>query len=98
VIDKNAKAVIVCYDKSEELIERYRSLPKDKAVRDKIPLIRQLEKYGVSLFEHEFSKLWQQGAISSLSDDGSGILVLSKAHYSQEMGVIFDIGPQDLII
>jgi CRISPR-associated endonuclease/helicase Cas3 len=95
VINNNTEAVVVCYDKAESLINKYKTCIN---IADRISLIRKLTKYSVSLYrETDIKKLTEQGAISIL-DDEFGIKLLNKCFYSNELGVMIETDMPSLII
>jgi len=95
VLDKKTTAVVVLYGEAEKLTEEYRKQPRDIITKEKISVIRTLEKYSVSLYPWEMEKL--SGVISIL-DEETGIKILSKMHYSEEVGVVFEPDPNDFIV
>ena len=97
VIEKNTESVVVMYKDAEKLIEAYRILPKSLVTREKLAIIKKLEKYSVSLFPHGINELINVRAIDML-DDESGIKYLNKLYYSEHVGVVTEINPDACII
>lgn len=95
VIAKNSQPVVVYYDESEKLIEDYK---KSFSKNEKLRIIKQLEKYSVSLYkEYEFKILSEMGAITVINDE-FGIQILDKKYYNESTGVVLKINAADLII
>ncbi|QAT43426.1 CRISPR-associated helicase Cas3' [Aminipila luticellarii] len=97
VIDKNTKSAIVIFGESESLIEDFRKQPTGILTKQKAHIMKKLQKYSVSLYEWEWKKLSEQGALDIL-DEETAILLLSGSYYSEETGVVLEIIQDDLII
>ncbi len=97
VIDKNTKSVIVMFGEAENLVEEYRNQPFGIFTKEKVRILRELQKYGVSLYEWQLKKLAEQNALYPL-DKETGILILGTNYYSQETGVILEGNQEDLIV
>ena len=95
VIDKNAESVVVLYDSAEKLIEIYNKQPKDRITKEKLDIIKKLQKYSVSLYSYEMENL--ASAISIL-DEEIGIKILNRIHYSEYVGVVFETTPKIYIV
>lgn len=95
VIDKNTESVVVRYGKAEAIIDAYQRQPKDRITREKIDCIRKLEKLSVSLYSWELEKL---ASSISLLDEETGIKILDKKQYADDVGVILEIDPLSYII
>ena len=95
VIDKDAVSVVVIYGDAEKLIEAYHKQPKNRITREKLDIIRKLEKFSVSLYSWEMDKL--ADAVYDL-DEETGIRILAENHYSEEVGVILETNPEDYMI
>ena len=94
VIANNTESVIVNYGESKELLNLFKNT---YSLKEKIRLIRKLEKFSVALFRDvEFKILYDKGAIEIL-DEEFGIKVLNENYYS-ETGVITEIDIQKLIL
>ncbi|MGI6720359.1 MAG: CRISPR-associated helicase Cas3' [Anaerovoracaceae bacterium] len=97
VIDDNTKSVVVMYGIAGELVNRYRNFPDGIVTKEKIQIIKDLQKHSVSLYEWQLQELDRRKALSLLDRD-TGIILLDEAYYTDETGVIFDAMQQDLII
>jgi CRISPR-associated endonuclease/helicase Cas3 len=96
VIDKNAVSVVALYGEAEKLIEDYRVQPKRIVTKEKLSIIRKLEKYSVSVFSWEMNAL--AGAIDTLDDETGVKYLADKTHYSEDVGITLEADPIDLII
>ena len=97
VIDNKAESVVVMYGEAESLIEIYTKYPRNIVSKEKLTIIKKLEKFSVSLYAHEINNLTNKGAIS-IMDDESCIKYLSKLYYSKDVGVNTEIDPDTFII
>lgn len=97
MIDKNAKTVVVYFGESENLINEYLKQPTGIFTKEKAKILRKLEKYCVSLYEHEYKKLSDQKAIYPL-DEETGMLVLAANYYSSATGVVTHAVQENLIV
>ena len=95
VIDKSTRPVVVLYGEAESLIEKYRNQCININTKNKLGIIKTLEKYSVSLYSWEREKL--AVAITGL-DKETGIEILSQNHYSAEIGIILETDPIDYMI
>jgi len=95
VIDKNTKSVVVLYGEAEKLIAAYHNQPKNKITKEKLDIIKSLEKLSVSLYSWEMEKLI---AATHDLDKETGIKILSKNHYSEEVGVILEADSIDYMV
>jgi CRISPR-associated endonuclease/helicase Cas3 len=96
VIDKNTVSVIVVYGEAQSLIEAYFNQPAKVVTKEKLSIVRKLERFSVSLFSHEIERLTEVGAITIL-DDETGIRVLAEKYYNENVGVVFEINPLEYI-
>ncbi|MDR1138971.1 MAG: CRISPR-associated helicase Cas3' [Clostridiales bacterium] len=95
VIANNTETVVVYYNQSHDLIAKYQD---SHWIGDKLAIIRQLQKYSVSLFrDTEYKLLYNSNAISVL-DEEFGVKVLNMDNYSRDYGVTCDANLQDLIV
>lgn len=94
VIDNNTQTVVVCWKDAEKLIEDYK---KAYSIKEKISIIRKLERYSVSFYEYEIKKVIEKGALYVLDNDDFGIKILHKSLYSDEIGAIIESNMQPLI-
>ena len=97
VIDKNAESIVVEYGEAETLIEDYHKLPKNVITKEKLRIIKKLEKFSVTLYSHEMKRLMEVGAIGDL-DKEAGIKILGKNNYSKDIGVVLETDPRDYMI
>ncbi|MFA5638143.1 MAG: CRISPR-associated helicase Cas3' [Anaerovoracaceae bacterium] len=97
LIEDNTKPVIVIWNDSERLIEEYRKEPKKNVTKKKIILLKELQKYSVSLYEWQIKKLMEHNALSLL-DEETEALILDKNYYSKEVGAVLNIIEDNLII
>lgn len=96
VIDKNGKSVVVMFDKAESLMEKYKEQPNGIVTKEKVKILKELQKYSVSLYKWQLLKLAEQHAIYALNDE-TGILCLAANYYSQETGVVLKAIQENLI-
>ena len=97
VIDKNTKSVVVIFGKSESLLEEYRKLPAGIFTKEKIRILKKLQKYSVSLYEWQLKKLTEQKAVSIL-DEETGIIIIGINYYSPTTGVVLEAIQDNLIV
>lgn len=97
VIDHNGKSVVAMHGGAKSLIEEYRKLHTKVVTREKIQILKELQKYSVSLFEFQLKELDRQGALNVL-DDETGIIILDEFCYSTETGVIVNAIQKDFIV
>jgi CRISPR-associated endonuclease/helicase Cas3 len=95
VIENNTQPVVVCWKESEALIDAF---IKAYAIKDKIFIIRKLERFSVSLYEYEINKAMEKGALKYLENDEFGIKILDKNFYSDEIGATLESDIKQLII
>jgi len=81
VIDSPTIGVIVPYgNEGDTIIDALRSASE---INNRVKLLRQAQRFSVSLFQHQFEKLRQSGAIYETE---AGICYLDKRYYSNEFG------------
>ena len=99
VIDKKAEPVVVLYGEAEKLIEAYKAQPPPKNIitKEKLGIIRKLEKYSVSLVSWEMEELEKIKGIHILDED-AGVKYLSREHYSHCVGAILKAEPLNYIV
>ena len=97
VIDHNGKSVVVMHGGAKNLIEEYRKWNTRLATKEKIQILKELQKYSVSLYDWQLKELDRQRAIDIL-DDETGIIILDESCYSMETGVIVNAIQKDLIV
>lgn len=93
VISNLTRSVVVYYKEAEELLDSL----KTSDLVEKIRIIRKLQSYLVSLFEHEYIDLSNKRAIT-LFDDDFGIYVLNQEYYSDEYGIVKEAEMQNLVV
>ena len=98
VIEKNTRTVVTLFnnvkvekeeDRVDNLVDAYDNQPKEIFTKEKLKILKKLQQYSVSLFEHEYVKLRNAGALYPLDED-SGVMLLCTNYYSQETGVILE--------
>jgi len=89
VIDQNTKSVVVMFGEAEDLIEKYRKQPEKIFTKEKVQILKRLQKCSVSLYEWQLKQLDEQRALSSLDED-TGIILLSQPYYSEATGVVLE--------
>ncbi len=82
VIDSPTRGVIVPYGKGENIITE---LCSAFGVEKQGKLLKQAQRYSVNLFDHQFRKLLQSGAIQEVQED-AGVYYLDEQYYSEEFG------------
>jgi CRISPR-associated endonuclease/helicase Cas3 len=97
VIDKNTESVVVMYGEAESFIEAYRKQPKNIITKDKLTIIRKLEKLSVALYSHEKKRLEDIGMLFVL-DEELGTRCLYKNQYSDDIGVFFELNVDNFIL
>jgi len=95
VIDKNTESIVVLYGEAEMLIEAYHDQPKHRITKEKLDIIKKLEKFSISLYSWEMEKLT---AATYDLDKETGIKILSQNHYSEDIGVILEADSTDYMI
>ena len=83
VIDSRTKSVLVPYERGEEIITR---LCASNNITEKTGLLREAQRYSVSLYENRFVNFCHEGKIQY--DENSGVYILMKEYYSYETGVV----------
>jgi CRISPR-associated endonuclease/helicase Cas3 len=82
VIDSPTRGVIVQYKNGKQVItELCGAFMLEKQGK----LLKQAQRYSVNLFDHQFRKLLEAGAIQE-AQEGAGIYYLDKQYYSDEFG------------
>jgi len=82
VIDSPTRGVIVPYSEGENIIKE---LCGTFELEKQVKLLKQAQRYSVNLFDHQFEKLHQSGAIQEVQKD-AGIYYLAEEYYSKEFG------------
>jgi len=82
VIDSPTRGVIVPYREGENIIKE---LCGTVELEKQVKLLKQAQRYSVNLFDHQFEKLHQSGAIQEVQKD-AGIYYLAEEYYSKEFG------------
>jgi CRISPR-associated endonuclease/helicase Cas3 len=82
VIDSATRGVVVPYKDGEQvIIELCGAVGLERQGR----LLKQAQRYSVNLFDYQFNKLFEAGAIQEVQE-GAGIHYLDKRFYSKEFG------------
>jgi len=97
VIDHSARSVVVMQGEANELIEEYYKLNTKFGIKKKVQILKELQKYSVSLYTWQLKELDRQRAIGVL-DDETDILILNESCYSIETGVIVNAIQKDFIV
>lgn len=97
VIDQNTKSVVVMFGEAEKLTEEYRNQPVKIITKEKIKILKKLQKYSVSLYEWQLKRLAEQNALYFLDED-TGIMLLSSLYYSLETGVVLEADGDKFIV
>ena len=82
VIDKGRTEIIVYYENSKELLEQF---IKEKDITKKQKILKQLNKFSVSVYEYQLAELKNKNAIDSNAYEG--LLVLDKKFYDDKIGI-----------
>lgn len=93
VIPNITKTVVVLYEKAESLLEK---LLNSYNIKDKIRIVKELEKYSVSLYQYEYQSLYNNKAIREI-DAELGIYVLNQENYSEKYGIIYNVDNPEYI-
>lgn len=93
VIAQDGHDVVVPYAQSLNLLSELSRGNWNTRIRT----LRKLQEYTVSLFDHDFKKLSEIGAIS-LADDDFGVYALDMSHYDEQYGVVVDSGQEGIFI
>ncbi len=95
IIEKKEESVIVNYKNSENLLVQYKN---SKSIKDKLAIIKKLEKYSVTLYrDYEYKTLYNNNAITRIQDE-FGLQLLDQNFYDDNLGVILEIDSTKLII
>lgn len=97
VIDGQTKSVVVMHKEAIDLVYEYRKQPVAIATKEKIEIVKTLQKFAISLYEWQLKTLDNQGALSLLDED-TGIILLDSAFYSNETGVILEAIQRNAIV
>lgn len=93
VIDSNQTAVIVPYNiEAQELIDEFEY---SYDVLRKKRVLEKLQKYSISLYSFGLSRLEKEHAIRVVSDS---IIVLDKANYKDDLGLVFSAELEGLFV
>ena len=85
--------MVVPYAQSLDLLSELSRGDWDTRIRT----LRKLREYTVSLFDHDFKKLGEVGAIS-LADNDFGVYALDASYYDEQYGVVVDGGQDGLFV
>ena len=97
LIDNNTQAVVVACEEAENLFAEYRKEPIGIFTKNKILIIKKLQKFSVSLYEWQIKNLTEQNALSKPNEE-TGIIFLSAIYYSPETGVVMEASQDNLIV
>ena len=97
LIDKNTQSVVVACEEAENLFTEYRKEPTGVFTKNKVLIIKKLQKFSVALYEWQIKILTEQNALSRL-DEETGIIILSKIYYCSETGVVMEASQDNLIV
>ena len=97
VIANNTRSVVVSFGDAESMIAEYKQQPQGIVTKEKLRIIKKLQKFSVSLYEWQFNVLTEQHALSTL-DEETGITILGSNHYSKEIGVTMQSNPEQFFI
>lgn len=93
VIDDVSVSVVVPYnEEAKTLIQQLRSGIKHYEV---VQVLRKTQKYTVGIFEYMEKKLEERNALELLD---CGVYVLDERFYDEELGVVLDGKPMDLLM
>ena len=97
VIEHSGKSVVVMHGGAKDLIEEYRELDTKFGMKEKVRILKKLQKYSISLYEWQLKELDRRGALGVLDED-TGIIILDESCYSMETGVVTNAVQRDLIV
>ena len=90
VIPQRDKAVIVPYREGRSIIEALRATHD---MQETIRLLRAAQAYSVALYDDQYRRLEQAGALISIGE--SGAVALAEGYYDAQAGVQFDEGTRN---
>lgn len=82
VIDSLTRGVVVPYEDGKEIINE---MCGPFALEKQGKLLKRAQRYSVNLFDHQFRKLLEAGAVQE-AQEGKGIYYLDEKNYSEEFG------------
>jgi CRISPR-associated endonuclease/helicase Cas3 len=88
---------VVIYEDAKKLIDDYRKQPENIVTKEKLNIIKKLERFSVALYPHEIDRLGGDGMLLDL-DTEIGIKYLNEKRYSDKTGVVFESDPNDYIV
>ncbi|WP_066646405.1 CRISPR-associated helicase/endonuclease Cas3 [Christensenella timonensis] len=97
VIDKNTTSAVAMYKEAKRWIAEYKSQPPNIFTKEKVQILRKLQRFSVPLYEYELKKLSERRALSPL-DEETGMLLLDENYYSQDTGLVLEIVQDNLIV
>lgn len=97
VIDDKTKSVVIMHGEAIDLIERYRIQPRKIITKEKIMIIKKLQKFSISLYDWQLKELDRQGGLELL-DESTGIILLNQAFYLDDIGVIVSSNQREFIV
>lgn len=97
VIESNGKSAIALFGDAENLVDLYRGQPSNVFTKEKKNILQKMQKYSVDLYDWQIKKLTEQYALSVL-DEETGIILIDKNYYSEDVGVVLEIVQENLIV
>jgi CRISPR-associated endonuclease/helicase Cas3 len=85
VIDQGQTGIVVPYGEAENLVKQFQSEYKPKA---KAKILKQLQKYTVSVYSHVLGKLMEKKAVKMIED--SFYFLYSDYYYNEEQGLLLE--------
>ncbi len=83
VIDSPTRGVVVQYgDEGKEIVADLCGVPE---LEKQYKLLKRAQRYSVNLFQYEFDRLYEKGAIHEVQK-GAGVFYLDKEYYSENFG------------
>lgn len=97
LIDKNTQSVVVACEEAENLFAEYCKEPAGVFTKNKVLIIKKLQKFSIALYEWQINILTEQNALSRPNEE-TGIIFLSAVYYSPETGVVMEASQDNLIV
>ena len=69
-------------DEGKEIVADLCGVPE---LEKQYKLLKRAQRYSVNLFQHEFDRLYEVGAIHEVQK-GAGVFYLNKEYYSEDFG------------
>lgn len=93
VIDQDTVNILVPYKEGKTLIA---ALPSERDMKARIRMLRQAQKYSVSVFRGSLARMEQKGMLYPLGD--TGLMALREEYYHDEIGLVFEPSASELLI